>query len=95
MFYVTVAILLIMNPLAFYLMRKDKIRARHREERIPERVLLLVSAFFGALGGCIAMYAYHHKTKHLKFSVGLPMLFLLQIYLILMLIGKKVIRLPF
>ena len=94
MFYVAVVILLVMNTLAFYLMRKDKKQARHGKERIPERTLLLVSAFFGGLGGCLAMYIYHHKTRHLKFALGLPLLFLLQVYLILMLIGKKIIRLP-
>lgn len=91
MLYVYVAIVLIMNSVTFYLMRKDKQLARHRKKRISERTLLLVAAFFGALGGWIAMYAYHHKTRHLKFSLGLPMLFLLQVYLTLVLRAKHVI----
>ena len=95
MFYVYASILLIMNVTAFLLMRTDKRRARHQEERIPERVLLLVAAFFGALGASLAMYIYHHKTRHLRFAVGLPMMFLLQVYVILLLINNKVIRLPF
>lgn len=94
LFYFFAGLLLLMNSVEFYLMRKDKLRARHREKRIPERTLLLVGALFGALGGCIAMYAYHHKTRHLKFSLGLPMLFLLQVYLILLMIGQKIIVLP-
>ena len=95
MFYVAVVILLVMNTLAFYLMRKDKKQSRHGKERIPERTLLLVSAFFGAFGGCLAMYIYHHKTRHLKFALGLPLFFLLHVYLILLLIGNKIIKLPF
>lgn len=94
MFYVYAAILLIMNVTAFLLMRLDKRRARHGKERIPERTLFLVTGFFGGLGGCLGMYFYHHKTRHLRFAVGFPMLFLLQIYVILLLIGKRVIRFP-
>ncbi len=94
LFYIAAAILLIMNSAAFYLMWKDKQLARHRGKRIPERVLFLAAALFGALGGCIGMYAFHHKTRHLKFSLGFPLLFLVQVYLVLLLIGKKIIVLP-
>ncbi|MBQ6431736.1 MAG: DUF1294 domain-containing protein [Oscillospiraceae bacterium] len=95
MFYVYAAIILIMNVTAFILMWVDKRRARHREKRISERMLFIVTGFFGGLGGCLAMYVFHHKTRHIRFAVGFPMLFLLQIYIILMLIDKRVIRLPF
>ena len=94
MFYIFVVLLLVMNSVEFYLMRKDKQLARHRQKRISERTLLLIGAFFGALGGCFAMYAYHHKTRHLKFALGLPMLFLLQVYLTLVLIGNNIVKLP-
>lgn len=95
MFYVYASLIFIMNIAAFLLMRQDKIYARHGKQRISERTLFLVTAFFGGLGGCLAMYIYHHKTRHLKFALGFPMLFLLQVYVILLLIGKKIIRLPF
>ncbi|MBQ3356749.1 MAG: DUF1294 domain-containing protein [Oscillospiraceae bacterium] len=95
MFYLYAAVVLIMSVTAFILMRTDKLRARHRERRIPERVLFLAAAFFGAAGGCLGMYFYHHKTKHLKFALGFPLLFLLQVYVTLLLIGKRIIRLPF
>lgn len=91
MLYVYVVLLLIMNSVTFYLMWKDKQLARHRKKRISERTLLVVAAFFGALGGWIAMYAFHHKTRHLKFSLGFPMLFLLQVYLTLLLRAKHII----
>lgn len=94
MFYVYAAIVLIMNLTAFILMWMDKRRARYREERIPERVLFIVTAFFGGLGGSLAMYVFHHKTRHIRFAVGFPMLFLLQIYIILLMIDKRIIRLP-
>lgn len=94
MFYVLAGIVLVMNVLEFILMWVDKDRARHREERISERALLVVAWFFGALGGTIAMRVFHHKTKHLKFALGLPLIFLLQVFIILLLFEKKIIRLP-
>lgn len=94
MFYVYAAVLLIMNVTAFLLMRKDKQRARHGEKRIPEKTLFIVTALFGGLGGCLGMYLFHHKTRHLRFAVGFPMLFLVQVYVILLLIGNRIIRLP-
>ena len=95
MFYVFAAYILLANVTEFILMKKDKYAARHGKRRIPERVLFVVAWLFGALGGCFAMLILHHKTRHLKFALGFPMLFLLQVYVILLLIGKKIIRLPF
>lgn len=94
MFYIALTIVIIMNTVEFILMRTDKKRARHRGERIPERTLFICAWFFGALGGTIAMYLYHHKTKHLRFALGLPALFLLQVFVILLLFEKRIIRLP-
>lgn len=57
----------------------DKHRAVHGGWRVPERTLLLL----GALGGAAVMYLtmrlIRHKTRHPKFMVGLPMIFLLQL----------------
>ena len=94
MFYVYAAFVLLMNTAAFILMWKDKNLARHRKRRIPERVLFLVTALFGGLGGCLGMYIFRHKTRHTKFAVGFPILLLLQVYVSLLLIGKRIIRLP-
>ena len=48
------------------------------ELRIPEAVLLLLSA----LGGSVAMFAtmllIRHKTKHVKFMLGIPIIMILQ-----------------
>lgn len=95
MFYFYVALVLIMNTVTFLLMWRDKKLARQRRERIPERVLLLCAALFGSVGGCLAMYLFRHKTRHMKFALGLPLLLLLHVYLTLLLIEKRIIRLPF
>ncbi len=61
----------------------DKFAAKHNpRHRTRERTLLLLSA----LGGSVAMYAtmqlIRHKTKHVKFMLGIPVIFLLQAALV-------------
>ena len=53
-----------------------KISKKNRVElRIPEKTLLMLSFFGGALGGSLAMSLFRHKTKHWYFvainAVGL------------------------
>ena len=77
--------LLLINAAAFLLMRADKLRARQKKWRIPEAILLVAAMAGGSLGAAAAMVLFRHKTRHILFSVGLPVLFLLQLgcYLIL------------
>ena len=60
----------------------DKMAAKSKMWRIPEKVLLILAA----LGGSVAMYAtmkiIRHKTRHNKFMVGIPVIILLQIAII-------------
>ena len=56
----------------------DKIAARRRAWRIPERTLLLLGALGGAPAMLLTMLLIRHKTRHLKFMLGLPLLILLQ-----------------
>ena len=66
--------LFLINALALTLMLLDKHFARTHHWRIPERTLLLTAAMGGSLGALIGMYAFHHKTKHPKFYITLPIL---------------------
>ena len=59
-------------------MLADKEKARHHRRRIPERALILTAVVGGSLGCLLGMYLCRHKTKHFKFRVGLPLLFILQ-----------------
>ena len=57
----------------------DKIAAKHNpKHRTREATLLLLSA----LGGSVAMFAtmqlIRHKTKHVKFMLGIPVIIILQ-----------------
>jgi uncharacterized membrane protein YsdA (DUF1294 family) len=59
----------------------DKQRAIHKEWRIPEKTLLGVSIFGGAVGMLLGMSSFKHKTKHKKFTIGVPFILLMHICL--------------
>lgn len=70
--------LFLINATGFILMLADKYKAQKNLWRIPESFLLWTAVLGGSLGAMIGMYAARHKTLHLKFSIGLPLLFILQ-----------------
>jgi uncharacterized membrane protein YsdA (DUF1294 family) len=71
--------LLAVNLLAFALMGADKSKARRGAWRIPEKVLFLSALVGGSVGAIAGMFAFRHKTKHLRFVLGLPAILLAQL----------------
>ncbi|AIQ33741.1 MULTISPECIES: DUF1294 domain-containing protein [unclassified Paenibacillus] len=71
----------VINIIGYVVMSEDKIKARKRRERVPEKTLFLLAAMGGALGVLIAMYRKRHKTRHMSFRIGIPLLLLLNIFL--------------
>lgn len=71
--------LLLINAVAFMLMLVDKRKAIKNRWRIPERTLMLSAAFGGSIGALCGMYTFRHKTKHLKFVLGVPAILIAQI----------------
>lgn len=69
--------LILINAVGFVFMLTDKYKAQNKLRRTPEAVLMLVAIIGGSLGSLLGMYAVRHKTKHRKFSVGIPILLLL------------------
>ena len=80
---ITIVALLLTNGYVYWLMRRDKRYAIRGERRIPERKLFLSAASFGALGGLLAMYRLRHKTRHKAFQIGFPVMFVIQMGLVL------------
>lgn len=70
--------LLIVNAVSFLLMLADKQKAKKKLWRIPESTLLLSAAIGGSIGSLAGMYTFRHKTKHLKFTLGVPVILVLQ-----------------
>ena len=60
-----------------------KISKKNRVElRIPEAVLLILSALGGSVAMLTTMLLTRHKTKHVKFMLGIPVIIILQVSLI-------------
>ena len=66
----------------------DKRRARKNQWRISERTLILSAFFMGALGSFLGMYVFHHKTKHTKFTLLIPLAAVVNFAVILFAAGK-------
>ena len=73
--------LLIINAIAFCLMLIDKYKARKNLWRIPEATLISTALLGGSIGALIGMYTVRQKTRHIKFTVGIPLILLAQIAL--------------
>lgn len=70
---ILIAYLLFINTLAFILYGIDKKRAVRNRRRIPESTLLWMARLGGGLGSWIGMFVFHHKKKHSKFLVRVPL----------------------
>lgn len=71
--------LLIINALGLLIMLADKEKAKKHRWRIPESTLLTVAALGGSIGCYAGMRLFHHKTRKPKFSIGIPVIFAVQL----------------
>lgn len=79
--------LILINALGFFLMLADKRKARKKKWRIPEATLMAVALLGGSLGSWLGMYTFRHKTRHMKFVLGVPGILILQILLAVFLVN--------
>lgn len=75
--------LIIVNAAAFLLMLADKLKAKRGAWRIPEATLMGIAAIGGSIGALTGMYLFRHKTKHIKFTLGIPVILIGQIALVI------------
>lgn len=80
--------LLIINAVGFTLMLIDKYKAKKNRWRIPEATLMGVAALGGSIGSLIGMYTVRHKTKHIKFTIGIPVILAMQLLAVCYLSAK-------
>lgn len=78
--------LVLINLVTFVVYGMDKRRAVKRKWRIPEKTLLMLAAAGGSVGALAGIYGFRHKTKHMKFVVGVPVILIVQIGTFLILI---------
>lgn len=83
--------LLIINALGFLLMLVDKLKAKKNRWRIRESTLIAAAALGGSVGSLVGMYTFRHKTQHLKFTLGIPLILAAQciaVVLVMALLAK-------
>ena len=65
----------------------DKRRAKiSGARRVPENTLMLLGALGGAAAMLITMLMIRHKTRHVKFMLGLPIILVFQATVVLYLV---------
>ena len=74
--------LLLINAAAFAVMLADKHRAKKKRWRVPEKVLFGIALIGGSPGCLLGMYLVRHKTKHKTFTIGMPVILILQAILL-------------
>ena len=72
---------LAINIITFIVYGIDKLKARKNLWRIPEATLLLLAVIGGSIGARLGMRVWHHKTMHLKFKYGVPIILVAQVAL--------------
>lgn len=73
--------LIFINIISFLSMFIDKKKAIKRKWRIKESTLFLLSFIGGSLGVLLGIYSFRHKTKHIKFTLGIPLILIVQVSL--------------
>ena len=71
--------LIAVNVITMILFGVDKWKAKHGRWRIPEATLIVFAVIGGSAGALLGMLVFHHKTRKRKFSVGIPVILILQI----------------
>lgn len=81
---------IIINVIAFILYFADKRKAINHRWRIPEATLLAVAFAGGSFGAFFAMRVFRHKTKHLKFTLTVPLMMILHTALLIFAVVKLI-----
>ena len=64
-------------------MLSDKRRAKKNRWRIRESTMILSAVIGGSIGALAGMYTFRHKTKHIKFTAGIPAILIAQVLLVM------------
>ena len=71
--------LAVVNILTIIVFGVDKMNAKFNRQRVRIVTLLGLAFIGGSVGALIGMYGFHHKTKKAYFTVGVPLILLMQV----------------
>ena len=80
--------LCVISLIAIVITISDKIKAKRNRWRVPEATLLLISALGGSAAMYLTMLTIRHKTRHIKFMLGIPLILVFQIVIVIWCINR-------
>lgn len=79
----------VINFITFIVFAIDKVNAQEHRSRIKIVTLLGLSFIGGSIGALLAIYLLHHKTKKDYFTVGIPIIMIMQVIVLFYLLNAK------
>ena len=79
---VSLIYLALINVVTFFVYLKDKKAAEKGKDRVKIVTLLSLSFIGGSIGALCGMYILHHKKNKSYFTVGVPLMIVMQILLL-------------
>lgn len=74
--------LIVWNAISFLLFGIDKYCAIKNKRRISEKTLILTAFLLGGIGSLLGMITFHHKIRHIKFKLLIPISVVINIIII-------------
>ncbi len=72
-------------------MKLDKNKAKSGKYRISEKAIFVIALILGGIGVYLGMYKFRHKTKHLSFTVGIPVCIIINVFTTYYIISKDLL----
>jgi len=79
------------NIISFFMIYLDKQKAKKGKYRISEKALFISALLLGSVGSYIGMYKFRHKTKHNLFTIGMPIMIILNIFTIYYILSNNLL----
>ena len=74
--------LIIINIITYIIYGIDKYKSIKHKYRISEPTLIILAIIGGPIGAFFGMITYHHKTKKKKFTITIPIIMLIWVYIL-------------
>lgn len=68
----------------------DKWKARRNAWRISEKALIFLAFFLGAIGACLGMILFNHKTAKMKFRLLIPVALIINLCLFMLFFWESI-----
>ena len=82
--------LAVVNILTIIVFGVDKMNAKSNRQRVRIVTLLGLAFIGGSVGALIGMYGFHHKTKKAYFTVGVPLILLMQVVVLFYVMNMRI-----